>query len=239
MLWEAELRGNKQDLISVEDACSDLLMTIHWTGDYACGRLPNDKQYTTENEFREALTCALSITQGVVCLMKGAVGPVFVGIAFRLDEYGVRIPSYRVTYDVTVVATPSWVFADAGAKVIDYKPIDGGRAIANLTCTSAVVSNVLRWIGQPHLNYVALYRIFEAIREDIGGNQALLDTGWISKSEQSRFTQTANSLDAVGDEARHGSASVRMPAKPMDMLEARPMILGVARRWLVFRKLVE
>ena len=99
--------------------------------------------------------------------------------------------------------------------------------------------NALRSSGAPQVvsairlftlerDFVNLYRIFEIVQ----------DTGkdlkrWASKNEMSRFSQTANSPDAIGDAwARHGHRNPP-PATPMSWDDAdalvRRLLVGVLR----------
>jgi len=52
-----------------------------------------------------------------------------------------------------------------------------------------------------HADSVIKYKILEIIELDVGGS--IYQEGWTNKSEATRFTQTANSAEALGDAARH------------------------------------
>lgn len=81
-----------------------------------------------------------------------------------------------------------------------------------------------------------LYRIYEYIQDNIESEQNIVDQGWWSKSEKSLFKHTANSPEAIGHEARHGSPRESAPPDPMDHAEAKSLIDNLINNWLDHRK---
>ena len=70
----------------------------------------------------------------------------------------------------------------------------------------------------------SLYKVYEEIRADVGGK--IIKNGWASKSDISRFTQTAQLY-------RHAvSKKYKPPAQPMTFLEARALIKSIISRRL-------
>lgn len=78
----------------------------------------------------------------------------------------------------------------------------------------------------------SLYKVFELIRDDVGGERRLIQRGCVSKRVLSRFRRTAQSRDAIGDEARHASKRYTAPRHPMTLSEARGVIKGILEHWL-------
>ena len=66
------------------------------------------------------------------------------------------------------------------------------------------------------------------VKEDAGSSV----NDWVSKAELKRFKRTANSVGAVGDEARHGKENTEPPPNPMALREAESLILKLVRDWL-------
>lgn len=82
-------------------------------------------------------------------------------------------------------------------------------------------------------SWINLYKVYETIRDDIGGDRIFVKNGWVSKSELSRFTQTAQSIKALGDQARHASSKkYPSPDVPMSHCEAKSMIKSILMKWL-------
>lgn len=87
-------------------------------------------------------------------------------------------------------------------------------------------------------DWVNLYRIYEFIQDNIESEDNIVDQGWWSESEKDRFKQTANSRDAIGDDARHANNSIPAPANPMTKAEAKRQIDTLVDHWLQHRKQV-
>lgn len=97
------------------------------------------------------------------------------------------------------------------------------------------VEHALRiWGKEPH-DWINLYKILEIIESDVGGNIYL--EGWTNKSEIRRFTQTANSFEILGDEARHAKENVPAPAKPMTIQEAQQLFRELLQNWIESKRI--
>jgi hypothetical protein len=79
---------------------------------------------------------------------------------------------------------------------------------------------------------VNLYRVFEVVRADAGGEDKIVQNGWTTKKQIGRFRHTMNSVAALGDEARHGVEPTTPPIDPMSISEARDFITHLLERWL-------
>jgi hypothetical protein len=95
---------------------------------------------------------------------------------------------------------------------------------------NSVVVDALRFFRKG--DWVSLYKVYEIVRDDVGGNPAISDRGWLTKPTRSRFTGTAQSREALGDEARHASRNYRPPKKPMQIREARAIIGDLLLKWI-------
>jgi len=81
-----------------------------------------------------------------------------------------------------------------------------------------------------------LYKVYEIIRDDVGGEHAMVKKGWVSKPELSRFTQTVQSRNVLGDHARHASEKYKPSAQPMSLSEAKLLIRGILLNWMQTKK---
>lgn len=90
------------------------------------------------------------------------------------------------------------------------------------------VRRLLRLMAVPEFGWVELYRISDVILE--AGGSSIFE--WVSRGEFDRFRHTANSVTAVGDQARHGRERTIPPANPMELSEARRLVLDLSRRLL-------
>ena len=94
------------------------------------------------------------------------------------------------------------------------------------------VQKALRMYSTRELNWVNLYIILEVIESDLGGKNVLVSNGWISNAKIKNFKHTANSVGAIGDEARHGKEITNPPTKPMPLKEAKVLIEILLKQWI-------
>jgi hypothetical protein len=91
------------------------------------------------------------------------------------------------------------------------------------------VRRALAFFDRDH-SWVNLYKVYELIRADVGGEMFI--KGWTTKGEANRFTQTANSAGAVGDDARHAVEDTQPPKKPMALSEAEQFVRSLLAAWI-------
>jgi hypothetical protein len=113
----------------------------------------------------------------------------------------------------------------------DHGP--GLRAWRVLVQTEQVVVDVLQYLQNPLDDWSNLGRIIEAIEHDVGGVDKLVATSWVDKRSLKRFHATANNPLVAGVTARHGARKYKAPGSPMDTHEARSLITGIARKWII------
>ena len=80
--------------------------------------------------------------------------------------------------------------------------------------------------------WINLYKVYEIISEDVGGQEAIVRNGWATRQSLRRFTQTAQSKAALGDLARHAANKFRPPSQPMTTQEAEALLRGLIVSWL-------
>lgn len=101
-----------------------------------------------------------------------------------------------------------------------------------LASKNRVVADVLNYLETGSNEIATLYKVYEIIANDVGGQKTIRDNGWISKNKIELFTRTANSPDAIGDKARHGVQKNQPPKTPMSLNEAKSLILNLVKCWI-------
>lgn len=69
-------------------------------------------------------------------------------------------------------------------------------------------------LGSGDRSYFQLYKLYEAIREDLAHanpSKSISGMGWASRNELARLTQTAQSYEVLGDESRHATTFHKAP----------------------------
>ena len=105
------------------------------------------------------------------------------------------------------------------------------EAFADLASRDINVSRALRLFGSRTPTWVSLYKVYEIIETEVDSG-GLANRSWASKNRIRSFKQTANSVSAAGDEARHGSEPNEPPRSPMSLAEAESLISGLLKNWL-------
>jgi hypothetical protein len=104
--------------------------------------------------------------------------------------------------------------------------------VINLIFQDSNVEKVLRLHGSPE-SWATLYKIFEVIEGDVG--RLILDLKWITKAQKTSFTQTAQSPQVIGDEARHGRQKQEPPKEPMTLQQASDLITRMTHQWIDYK----
>ncbi len=76
-----------------------------------------------------------------------------------------------------------------------------------------------------------LYKAYEVVREDVTEKE-IIHRGWMTETAINRFTQTAQSRDSIGDEARHAARKFRPHRNPMSIDEAKTIIGDLVQKWI-------
>lgn len=84
----------------------------------------------------------------------------------------------------------------------------------------------LRIFGRNDVDYRDLYHVFEIAEAAIGNG--IYSDGTVTTAEVRRFKHTANSVHALGDQARHGHETTQPPPNPTSFAEAQALVL---RAW--------
>lgn len=88
----------------------------------------------------------------------------------------------------------------------------------------------LRIFGRDDVDYRDLYHVFEIAEAAIGGG--IYSDGTVTAAEVRRFKHTANSVHALGDQARHGHEATQPPSQPTSFAEGQALVGRVLRVWL-------
>ena len=76
-----------------------------------------------------------------------------------------------------------------------------------------------------------LYKAFEIIASENGGERKICEMSWCSQRELTRFKRTANHPGGSGSGARHSAVASEPPDNPMSGREAQFFLLHLAHLW--------
>jgi len=95
------------------------------------------------------------------------------------------------------------------------------------------VALVLDLLGEPP-TWPSLYKILDAIEEDLGGEKAVEQTGWVPPRDLKRFTQNANAIENARSGGRHAKTRFTSgdSANSMTIAEADRLMSKLVTAWL-------
>lgn len=168
---------------------------------------------------------------GIASVSLGSFVAVSLDDVVRIGQDGKRL------HHMTLLVQSRWVASFTATSPDGTVLRSSQQADADIVSWAALadqnsrVARALRIFGNREQNWDNLYKVYEAIEDDVG-RRNIVDNGWASEKKISRFTSTANNALVVGDEARHGHEKHEPPKKPMSLSEARSFVKSILQDWL-------
>jgi len=91
----------------------------------------------------------------------------------------------------------------------------------------SIATEIFHFYSQP-TSWINLYKVYEIVRDNIGEKRII---EFLTKTELSRFTGTAQSKGQIGDDARHASVKYQGHSQPMNIEEASALIKKLITKW--------
>jgi len=174
----------------------------------------------------------LARLSGCVRLMLNGRMSLRVGSLYRVRDDGGR--------DFYILAKPGEYYLRDMPATLEIAKGDGSKeirgpadVIPSMIERAAIDENfakALRLRDGDALGWSDLYRLYEVIETGVS-RSFIVKNGWATDGEIRRFKHTANSVAAVGDEARHGKEWADPPSQPLALSDARTFIDSLLRRW--------
>ena len=227
MKWTAILAGDNFDLQTFAE--------VFAAGDPRVE--PDDGRFVLHSAAFDDCTDVTEVqaeAEPLVTRMNGAVrasDPSFRGVALSGqydNDNGLHAIFLADTLSMRGGAQGVVIGGDAGPP-----PVPRARVWASLADSDPAVADALRLLGSlDQLDFVALYKLFEIVRDDAGGGKGIEEKGWATRDEISAFTAAANRPDVSGDEARHARMGGTPPKRAFTIDESRSFVLTLVQRWL-------
>lgn len=232
-MWEVGPAGDAADLRSLSDSFADSDPAIlEREGEYLFRWSVLDG-LSNATQVKAAAEEQIARLSGSASLTLGAMEPIKVASVILISDDGSR--NIHVFPDPVVVtfrtSVPTVQIRRAEGTEEIHRPADPVKVWLVAAESSDHVARALRLSEGRNHDWVGLYRLLEIV-EDSVSRKRITDAGWATRSQLKRFRQTANSLKAAGDAARHGHEQKSPPQRPMTLNEARKLIRRVLRQWL-------
>lgn len=238
--WQVQLEGNSHDLEFLAKNFVTGSRKVLRDGESPSYLYESDSfhQCCTSEEVEQLAEEELAVLSGILKLEREARHRLRYGAIYRPNANGGRDVFVRIRESVRVRAQVGALTAfvnDAEGNVITQTaPPPRSAVLLRLAAADAAVAKVLRLLSASDvMSWVGLYRIFEVIEADVGGQHKIEKQGWGSSNDLKRFKHSANSVQVGGDTSRHGKEPQVPPKNPMTLPEAEGYMRHILQTWLV------
>jgi hypothetical protein len=228
--WWARLEGQEFDLEALAGALGDRspVQIRQFDGRYYL-RMAEFDQLNESGDVETRAGEVLRLVNGAARVEYGDTREVRVDAAARVHPNGQIQHFVHLSGAVHARARVSATLTVNGESVpAAREPTIAERAVET-ALNDPQAERALRIFGRDDMDYRDLYHVFE-IAEAATGNGIYSD-GTVTTAEVRRFKHTANSVHALGDQARHGHEATRAPSQPTSFVEAQALVGRVLRVW--------
>lgn len=217
--WSVRLRGRQSDLEDLTELALPDYSVEEENGDYYL-RSTHFSSLANADDVRACAEGFLEKVRAAAAVYElAAFKAVDVDVVTRVKPDGTSEHSGQFTAAAVIVAAPD----DRSQRFAEV------RDLFALAVQDKGVADALHFFLEP--SWINLYKAFEIVKDDVSGEQGIVDKGWATMRAIKRFRRTAQSRAALGDDARHASTKYTPPRKPMDSSEATSFVRSLLLRW--------
>lgn len=228
MEWIVTLSGDNHFLEELSKSFNGAEICIQKeNGNYV---LKSDRfaDLSTEQDVRDHAEKLLQLLKGPAKLALGNGPAIKIDHILQIREDGTKHYFVHVTEYITLSCSAEVTVFNVDGTVEEHHPADAAAHWVSLSQKDPAVKMMFDQVSDDFENWHGLYNVFDIIREDVGD---IPRKGWCDAGELRRFTQTANSKEAVGVKARHGKW-ISAPSNPMSVSEAKGLMKNIITEWL-------
>jgi len=228
--WWARLEGEKLDLDALAEALGDSspLQIRELDGRHYL-RMADFDQVDESGDVETRAGEVVRILNGAARVQYGDSREVRVDAAARVEPNGQIQHFIHLSGTVHARARVSATLTVGGESVpAAPEPSVAERAVG-AALNDPQAERALRIFGRDDVDYRDLYHVLEIAEAAFGGD--IYSDGTVTTAEVRRFKHTANSVHALGDQARHGHEATQPPSQPTSFAEAQALVGRVLRVW--------
>jgi hypothetical protein len=229
------LEGEALDLTDLAESFSTGDRKIAVYDGTFCLSLPMPSDINGEDA-RSRAEDELSLMTGMAFVLFENHHPVRISGECVLDPITGKLrTSYSIEGSVSMRIRSRSVMTFVRADGTTSDPIENPQsncgAILGLTAANDSLQRALFLYGKLAHSWRGLYMIVEAVEDGNGGEHGLTGKLW-GDNEVKRFKATANSYNALGAEARHGTVSKSVATASIDLPAAKRMVHRLLKSWI-------
>jgi len=230
-VWKVRLSGDKSVLKELVKSFNSPELSIIQENDRFLLISSDFNQLRNAEEVKKKADKLLSLINGAFRLTIGMMENISIDAVIETNECG-RSMTY-VNFSDTIVpsASTNEVIRRIDGSIEEFHQADIIPILVRLANNDESVDKVLI-LYEKGEDYDNLYRIFEVVRKDVGGDENIIRNRWATSKQIKRFTRTANSAEILGVHARHGVQNTEPPKNPLQLSEAQSFIKSLVRNWL-------
>jgi len=230
----AKLAGDSWQLEQLSELMGspDLRVVKEDDGYYLCGNAFDG--LTEAGTVHAKAQKLLSHINGAARLHFGHIIPITTDTVAFVDEQGRRLSTIMLVSAMAAgggaVGVGRITMIGPDGVPLSPPPSDVQRWTA-LAAYDDAAAHTLRLLSYEP-DWSILHKLLEVVEQDVGGEKKLERKLWAHKAELKRFTHTANSYEALGDDARHAHSKREGPSNPMTFSDAELLIRQTVTAWL-------
>ena len=219
--WRVQLQGNDLYLQALKEILLHYDPTIIQDSSAFYLTSKDWDQFEEVGQVRDQAKHVIGLLDRAVYLHSGNTAPIEIVHIVRIDDEG-RMQKIFVEAQLT----SRW-------SVMVTVTVQQQRLIIRslrVSTEHSSVADALRFFHKG--DWISLYKAFEIVRDEVDGEESIIRQNWLTKKSIRRFRQTAQSREALGDDARHASREDSPPKKPMSTREATATIGELLKKWI-------
>lgn len=230
MGWVICLSGEKEDLHELSKSFNTDELTICEQNDtYYLESNRVDKPANDYKQVEKTIYDIVDLLNGAAKLALGSTNKIDISNIYYENTDGSKLifASAAISSSLHLRTRGQAHVVQADGTIVTFNPADSIPNWLKLCNKNPLIRKVFNLISNDVNSWFRLYKIYEVIIKDPARNYDFS----VSKADQKRFTQTANSYKAVGMVARH-ALDYGAPVIPMNITEARSLIYLMVNEWL-------
>jgi hypothetical protein len=232
--WFIQLHGDHELLgwLTSDNNSKDDLVILEENGNYFMTSLELEKLNSVEEVKKKSIDI-IEMINGIASFLFSAKGKLSSNsISNRNKSGGIDCTVFAETCFINIsIPLPTIIIENHDGTILKTSPILSINQLLLDARINVNKSKVFRLLAKGNLDWAMLYKLLEVIESDMGDQLFL----WVSKTKLKNFKHTCNSINAIGDDSRHGKEVTTPPKKPMTLIESQELINLIIDKYLGFK----
>jgi hypothetical protein len=231
--YQVELTGDAMDLRIASSCFTHGPVRVVENGGKYRLEFPELRHLQDVDEIHNRASGILREVNAALRLLDDQQGQINVGAVSFTDDKGEHRGIVLMAASLTVRVRGH---ATMTVRRADGSTVDPGPSLpeksASLASFDPIVQRVVRLWAEFQHDGAVLFKIYELVRNDMGGEGALVHAGLVTDAAQSAFTGSINRADVLGEFARHAVPKGGPPKRTFGPNECVAFIKALVSTWI-------